>query len=154
MKKLNGSAATYFNNFYKGLTKPEICELIENSFIKGVQSGMLNPSNKEEYMKYELRELAEAEAYFSKVKLDNPQTFRINPWGYEQINYENLTVIGHIRSSLVVLMNYNVYSVSKAKYNKREKFTQLDSVRSTSWEPAYTNKELADQAEYNAYYGH
>ena len=99
-------------------------------------------------MKWELRELVEVEAYLSKVKWDKPQTFGVDPWGYEQTNYENLTIVGHVRGSLVALVGYNVYSIAKAKYNKRDKYI-LDSVRSTSWEPAYT-----DQTEYNAYYGH
>ena len=105
-------------------------------------------------MKWELRELVEVEAYLSKVKWDKPQTFGVDPWGYEQTNYENLIIVGHVRGSLVALVGCNVYSIAKAKYNKRDKFTHLDDVRSTSWEPAYTDQELADQAEYNAYYGH
>ena len=115
---------------------------------EGVQRGVLDPDSKDNYMEWELRELAEAEAYFSKVKWDKPQTFGVDPWGYEQTNYENLTIVGHVRGSLVALVGYNVYSIAKAKYNKRDKYI-LDSVRSTSWEPAYT-----DQTEYNAYYGH
>lgn len=154
MKKLNNSAAHYFKKFYEGLTKSEICELIEQDLSNHIQQGMLKPEYKADQMKYELEDLAEAEAYFSKMTIDKPQTFKLDPWGYDQTNYENMTVIGHIRGSVIVLLAHKVYSVSKAKYTKREKYTHLDDVRSTIWEPAYTSKELADQAMYNAYYGY
>ena len=82
------------------------------------------------------------------------EQYAINQWGYEQTNLDNLTVVGTVRGAVIALANDKVFSISKAKYNKKAAYTSLDDVISTSWGKPYSSNEMASQAAENAYTGY
>jgi hypothetical protein len=105
-------------------------------------------------IKYELPCIDEVEEFFKTIKIyEEKQTYRVNPWGYDQTNYENFTIIGERKGCIVCLGRNDIWVVAKNKFAKKE-YTRLDQVVSTNWEPAYTAKEISDKEDYNAYNGH
>ena len=97
---------------------------------------------------------AEAEALYAKMKrLDKPEVYAVNGWGYEQTNYENVQLVGQVGGSMILVGRYATYAIAKRKYVNRE-HAYLDDVRSTSWEKAYTSDEIAENRLENMYNGH
>lgn len=97
---------------------------------------------------------AEAEALYAKMKrVENPQLYAVNGWGYDQTNYENVQLVGQAGGSMILVGRYATYSIAKRKYVNRE-HAYLDDVRSTSWEKAYTTDEIAENRLENMYNGH
>lgn len=96
----------------------------------------------------------EAEALYAKFKrLDKPEVYAVNGWGYEQTNYENVQLVGQVGGSVILVGQYATYAIAKHKYVNRE-HACLDDVRSTSWEKAYTSDEIAENRLENMYNGH
>ena len=153
MKKFNNSAAIYFKKLVNGESFVEVKKDIKKS-EKGKQP-VFHMTDKDvaSNIEYELTELDQANAYYSKMKPLESVEYAINPWGYEQTNLDNIKLVGQVRASLVFIDSNNVYTVSKVKFNKHE-LTFLDDVRSTSWGKAYTSEDKANQIEYNANYGY
>lgn len=97
---------------------------------------------------------AEAEALYAKMKrVEKPEAYAVNGWGYEQTNTENVQVIGQAGSSMILVGDYATYAIAKRKYVNRE-YAYLDDVRSTSWNEAYTSDEIAESRQENMYFGH
>lgn len=97
---------------------------------------------------------AEAEALYAKMKrVEKPEVYAVNGWGYEQTNYENVQVIGQAGASMILVGDYATYAIAKHKYTNRE-YAYLDDVRSTSWNEAYTSDEIAESRQENMYFGH
>lgn len=97
---------------------------------------------------------AEAEALYKKMKrLDKPELYAVNSWGYDQTNYENVQVVGQAGGSMILVGQYATYAIAKRKYVNRE-HAYLDDVRSTSWDKAYTSDEMAENRLENMYNGH
>lgn len=97
---------------------------------------------------------AEAEALYAKMKrVEKPEVYAVNGWGYEQTNYENVQLVGQAGSSMILVGDYATYAIAKRKYVNRE-YAYLDDVRSTSWEQAYTSDEIAESRQENMYFGH
>lgn len=153
MKKFSNSAAIYFKKLVNGESFEDI-----NRFINQEESDKqpifhLSDQDVADNIDYELEDFNKASALFLKMKPLESVKYAINPWGYGQTNLDNITLVGQVRTSLVFVDSNNVYTVSKGKFNKQE-LTHLDDVRSTSWKPAYTAEEKANQIEYNANYGY
>jgi hypothetical protein len=113
-----------------------------------------------EYREQHIQDVINVKKFFDNIKLfDEPEVYRVDPWGYEQTNYENVKVLGQVGGSMVCVIDNgysDVYTIQKKKYTDKAEYTYLDSgkVRSTSWEEPYTNEAMAEQSMYNAYYGH
>lgn len=114
----------------------------------------------EQYRKQDIQDVLNVKKFFDKIKFfDEPEVYKVNPWGYGQTNYENLKVIGQAGGSMVCIIDSgysNVYTIQKKKYVEKVKYTYLDSgrVRSTSWEKPYSKEAIIERNYYNAYYGH
>lgn len=113
-----------------------------------------------EYREQHIQDVINVKKFFDNIKFfDEPEVYRVDPWGYEQTNYENVKVLGQVGGSMVCVIDNgysDVYTIQKKKYTDKAEYTYLDSgkVRSTSWEEPYTNEAMAEQRMYNAYYGH
>ena len=114
----------------------------------------------EKYRKQNIQEVLNVKNFFDKIKFfDEPEVYRVNPWGYGQTNYENLKILGQAGGSMICIIDSGyseVFTIQKKKYTDKSEYTYLDSdrVRSTSWKEPYTKEAIMDQAHYNAYYGH
>lgn len=91
--------------------------------------------------------------YAKMKRVEKPETYAVDSWGYEQTNTENVQVIGQAGSSMILIGDYATYAIAKRKYVNRE-YAYLDDVRSTSWEQAYTSDEIAESRQENMYFGH
>lgn len=113
-----------------------------------------------EYREQHIQDVINVKKFFDKIKFfDEPEVYRVDPWGYDQTNYENVKVLGQVGGSMVCVIDNghsDIYAIQKKKYTDKAEYTYLDSgkVRSTSWEEPYTNEAMAEQSMYNAYYGH
>lgn len=113
-----------------------------------------------EYREQHIQDVINVKKFFDNIKFfDEPEVYRVDPWGYDQTNYENVKVLGQVGGSMVCVIDNgysDVYTIQKKKYTDKAEYTYLDSgkVRSTSWEEPYTNEAMAEQSMYNAYYGH
>lgn len=151
--KLTNTEASYFIRIFNGESKAQIIntfELLKKYRLVG------NNSDATEFIK-ELEESYDtAKALYDSIKLmDEPEAYSVNPWGYEQTNYENITVIGTYRNAVIAIGKYEVYAISKKKYLERT-YAYLDTkgVRSTNWKKPYSLDEIAEQRLENAYFGH
>ena len=105
----------------------------------------------EEYRKQEIQDVLDVKKFFDKIKFfDEPEVYRVDPWGYDQTNYENVKVLGQVGGSMVCVIDNghsDIYAIQKKKYTDKAEYTYLDSgkVRSTSWEEPYTNEAMAEQ---------
>ena len=143
MLKLNNSAAVYFKNLVNGQSVDEIRESIKKdisskkdvfSFTDVYSYTADDIKNISKNISYEVEELSQALDLFGKMKPVKHEQYAINSWGYEQTNLNNLTIVGTVRGSVIALANDKVFSISKAKYNKKAAYTSLDDVISTSWD--------------------
>lgn len=154
MLKLNNEAATYFEELVEGKN----IEALKQDIQKNIQNNQpvfhYSDRDMKEIYSEDIKELEKATTLYNKMKPVKPEKFAINPWGYGQTNLNNLTVVGTIRGSVIALASYKVFSISKAKYTKKAAYTRLNDVISTSWQPAYTSKDLQENAQYNAAYGY
>ncbi|MBM7617868.1 hypothetical protein JOC36_001461 [Weissella uvarum] len=92
-------------------------------------------------------------ALFNQMKTVEHQEFAVEPWGYDQINLENVTLIGTYRNSVLLQGKYVLYAVSKSKFNKRES-ASLDGSRMTLWAEPHSYNEIAENVIDNFYSGH
>ena len=153
--KFSNQQERYFKKLYEGLTREEIISDIKDDLEQRIQPAYMNKFDY--YLSKDIEEFEEVEEYFQRMKpLDEIEMYAINAWGYEQTNLENFTVVGQVGASMVCIGAHCIWSVSKAKYNKKEPYTSLDSdhVRSTSWETWYPFDEIAENRMHNAYFGH
>ncbi|MBT9670488.1 hypothetical protein GPK34_00355 [Secundilactobacillus kimchicus] len=155
-EKLSGAKARYFKELVKGDTPEMVSANIREEAMTTARLFSMNDEDKAIEIENRLEDLQEAKDFFDKVKLIEPETYAVDAWGFEQTNYENLTVVGTARGSVVVIYAGGVYTISKAKYTAKKPGTALESdhVIMTSWEAPYTANEIADQAMANAYTGH
>lgn len=113
-----------------------------------------------EYREQHIQDVINVKKFFDNIKFfDEPEVYKVNPWGYGQTNYENLKVIGQVGGSMVCIIDNgysDVFTIQKKKYTDKSDYTYLDSdrVRSTSWKEPYTKEAIMEQVHYNAYYGH
>ena len=154
MLKLNNSAAVYFKDLVKGQSVDEITEAIKKDVHSKKDVFNFTADDIKSNISYEVGELSKALDLFGKMKPVKHEQYAINQWGYEQTNLNNLTVVGTVRGSVIVLANDKVFSISKAKYNKKAAYTSLDDVISTSWGKPYSSNRMAAQATQNAYTGY
>lgn len=154
MLKLNDSSAAYFKKLVEGQTVSEITEAIKKDIHSKKDVFNFTPDDIKNNISYEIKELSRALDLFGKMKPVKHEKYAINQWGYEQTNLNNLTVVGTVRGSVIILASYKVFSVSKAKYNQKAPYTSLDDVISTSWGKPYTSNSLAANAMKNAYNGY
>lgn len=154
MLKLNNSAATYFKDLVEGQSVDEIKESIKKDVNSKKDVFNFTADDIKNNISYEVGELSKALDLLGKMKPVKHEKYAINQWGYEQTNLNNLTIVGTVRGSVIALANYKVFSISKAKYNKKAAYTSLDDVISTSWDKPYTSNEMGSQATKNAYTGY
>ena len=154
MLKLNNSSAAYFKDLVKGQTVDEITEAIKKDVHSKKDVFNFTYNDIISNISYEIADLNNALDLFNKMKPVKHEQYAINQWGYEQTNLDNLTVVGTVRGSMIALANDKVFSISKAKYNKKAAYTSLDNVISTSWGKSYSSNEMASQATQNAYTGY
>jgi hypothetical protein len=156
-EKFYSTAAIAFNEAAKGVSMEDcIAGYKEDSLRRQREWSMeTTPEYRaEKELERSLPYILEAYSFYEAIKKWKKQeTYKVDPWGYDQTNYENFTVIGEYRGSLVCAdFNCKVWTVRKNKY--KAGYTNLDGVRSTQWEPAYTDKQISDQREYNNWHGH
>ena len=156
--KLSNSGGNYFKQLVAGKTVDEVKESIVEHLEDYDWSSVHEEYRKEAMessMEFEIEDLNKAVALFDKMKFfPAPVDFAVNAWGYDQTNYENVKLIGQAGASMILVGNYTIYAVAKRKYTDRVEYTSLDSVRTTSWKPVYSDDEMAEQAMQNAYCGH
>ena len=154
MLKLNNEAATYFKELVNGKGLDDLKQDIQKDIQSKKPIFHYSDQDMQEIYKDDLEELEKATVLYGKMKPVKHESYAVNSWGYEQTNLNNLTIVGTVRGSVIVLANYKVFSVSKAKYTKKAAYIRLDDVISTSWAPAYTSEELQENAQYSAAYGY
>ncbi|GAK31040.1 hypothetical protein WOSG25_070170 [Weissella oryzae SG25] len=152
--KLTNDEAKYFIELCAGKTKQQIIGVAAL-----LSDYRLAASKRDSTAFVKSREAAYkiAETLFNSITFfDNPEFYRLNPWGYEQTNYENIKVVGSYKNTVIAFNQHTVYAISKNKYRNREPHTYLDNqrLRSTSWLSPYTNQEIAKQSQENMYLGH
>lgn len=155
--KFSNGEARFFNQLLNGAD----FENIYNEAVSKIEETKYycNDEQAQKYKDAEKNGLLEVKAFFDKIKFfEKPEIYRVNGWGYGQTNYENLKVLGQIGGSMVCIVNNDysdIYTISKAKYTKKE-YANLDSdrVRSTSWREPFTSEELHENSMYNAYNGY
>ena len=154
MLKLNNSAAVYFKSLVNGQSVDKITEDIKKDINSQKDVFNFTAEDIKNNISYEIQELSQALDLFGKMKPVKHENYAINQWGYEQTNLNNLTIVGTVRGSVIALANDKVFSISKAKYNKKAAYTSLDEVISTSWAKPYSSDKMALQATKNAYTGY
>ena len=156
--KLTNNEARVFNKLVNGEDWEELFEVEKEKIIN--TGYYCSDEQAQRYRDRSIDDLVGVKMFFDKIKFfDTPETYKVNPWGYGQTNYENLIVLGQAGGSVVCIIEggySNVYTIQKKKYTNKEKYTYLDSdrVRSTSWEKPYSNEAIEENSTYNAYYGH
>jgi len=158
-------ATKFYNNqsrvFNELLNGGDFAEILQRETEK-VNNAQYYCSDEQakEYREQHIQDVINVKKFFDNIKFfDEPEVYRVDPWGYEQTNYENVKVLGQVGGSMVCVIDNgysDVYTIQKKKYTDKAEYTYLDSgkVRSTSWEEPYTNEAMAEQRMYNAYYGH
>ena len=154
MLKLSNSAAVYFKSLVNGQSADEIREAIKKDVNSKKDVFNFTYNDIISNISYEIADLNNALDLFNKMKPVKHENYAINQWGYEQTNLNNLTIVGTVRGSVIALANDKVFSISKAKYNKKAAYTSLDDVISTSWAKPYSSDKMALQAIKNAYTGY
>lgn len=154
MLKLNYESAAYFKELLNGKDTEDLKQDIQKDIQAKQPVFHYSDQDMKDIYQDDLEELEAATALYGKMKPVKPEKYAVNPWGYEQTNLNNLTVVGTVRGSVIALANFKVFSISKAKYNKKASYTRLNDVIFTSWKPAYTSEELQENAQYNAAYGY
>jgi len=155
--KFTNDEARFFNRLVKGEDFTTLFKEYENEI--NARRWLGDPKKGEEYKRREIEDLINVKAFFDKCKLfDKPELYMVNPWGYDQTNYDNLSVLGQNGGVMVCMIegkNYGVYTIAKAKYTKKE-CANIDTrgVRSTNWRESYTTDEIMNNVIYNAYNGH
>ena len=155
--KFYNDQARFFNQLLNGAD----FETIYNEAVSKIEETKYycNDEQAQKYKDAAKNRLLEVKAFFDKIKFfEKPEIYAVNGWGYGQINYENLKVLGQIGGSIVCIIDNDysdVYTISKSKYTKKE-YANLDSdrVRSTSWRKPFTSEELHENLMYNAYNGY
>ena len=156
--KITNNEATIFHQLLNGGNFEEIFEA-EKERINSV-GYYCSDEQAQKYRDRNIEELLKMKRFFDKIKFfDEPEVYKVDPWGYGQTNYENVKVLGQVGGSMVCIIDNghsDVYTIQKKKYTDKVKYSYLDSdkVRSTSWKEPYTNEAMAEQSMYNAYYGH
>ena len=156
--KFTNNEATIFHQLLNGGNFEEIFE-VEKERINST-GYYCSDEQAQKYKDREIEGLLKMKRFFDKIKFfDEPEVYRVDPWGYGQTNYENVKVLGQVGGSMVCVIDNghsDIYAIQKKKYTDKAEYTYLDSgkVRSTSWEEPYTNEAMAEQSMYNAYYGH
>jgi hypothetical protein len=156
--KFTNNQSRVFNELLNGGDFDEILQR-ETEKVNNAQYYCSDEQAKE-YREQHIQDVINVKKFFDNIKLfDEPEVYRVDPWGYEQTNYENVKVLGQVGGSMVCVIDNgysDVYTIQKKKYTDKAEYTYLDSgkVRSTSWEEPYTNEAMAEQSMYNAYYGH
>lgn len=151
--KLTNTEASYFIRIFNDESKAQIIntfELLKEYRLVG------NSSDATEFIKELEESYATAKALYDNITLfDEPEAYSVNAWGYEQTNYENITVIGTYRNTVIAIGDYKVYAISKKKYLERE-YANLDTrgVTSTNWKEPYSLDEISEQRQNNLYWGH
>ena len=151
--KLTNTEASYFIKIFNGESKEKIIntfELLKQYRLAG------NSSDATEFIKGLEASYNTAKALYDSIKsFDEPEAYSVNAWGYDQTNYENITVIGSYRNSVIAIGDYKVYAISKKKYLERT-YANLDTegVTSTNWKEPYSLDEISEQRQNNLYWGH
>jgi len=146
--KLENREADYFKQLVSGMTEDQIRDSIKAAADEHVQDGYLRAEYAEGFITDCLDDLAEAVKLFAAMKpLSTPEVYAVHVWGYDQSNYENVTILGQAGSSMIGLVGYNVVAIAKNKYTTRT-FAKLDEVRSTSWEPAISDDTILNNSCY------
>lgn len=150
--KLSNHEADFFIKLYAGIGR---INLLKSRYERYQIDARYSSDEIEEIMADEEDELAEAQQLLDKMKrFEEPQSYRIDPWGFEQTNFNNVKAIGTYRSSVVLIGDNKVFMVPKRKFNAKEKYTRLDDVRTTSWKEPFTSDEMTEQSLKNAYNGY
>jgi len=140
--KLDNSEARYFRNLITGMTEDQIRDRIQSDIHDRIEEGYIRPEYADSYLAESYRDLEEAAKVYAAMKpLQTPEVYAVNPWGYDQTNYENMTIVGQVGSSMIGMLNHKVVAIAKNKYTTRT-YADLDGVRSTSWEPALSDDTL------------
>ena len=156
--KITNNEATIFHQLLNGGSFEEIFEA-EKERINSV-GYYCSDEQAQKYRDGSIENILKMKKFFDKIKFfDEPEVYKVDPWGYGQVNYENVKVLGQVGGSMVCIIDNNysdVDTVQKKKYTDKAKYSYLDSgkVRSTSWKEPHTNESMAEQSMYNAYYGH
>ena len=156
--KFTNNQSRVFNELLNGGDFDEILQR-ETEKVNNAQYYCSDEQAKE-YREQHIQDVINVKKFFDNIKFfDEPEVYRVDPWGYGQTNYENVKVLGQVGGSMVCVIDNgysDVYTIQKKKYTDKAEYTYLDSgkVRSTSWEEPYTNEAMAEQSMYNAYYGH
>lgn len=148
--KLSNDSAGYFVDLLNGKTRTDILNFYLEAYRK---TGRYNADQLNEIANEQEEDVEAAELLFNKMKKIDRQEFAIEPWGYDQQNYDNFEIVGTIGGSLVAIVAGSIVTISKKKLNNKE-YTKLDSSRWTLWEDPYTKKFISDQAAENIYFGH
>ena len=157
--KFNDSKARYFSELLKGKTIQELLADVKETEEWDAEHYGLDPNDIPRRVNDARIEIEQVLEVFNKVKfLKKPLTFAVNAWGYEQTNYENFSVIGSYRASMIAVSDNGrlIYSIATKKFKDKVPGTYLDNygIRSTDWKPGYTSEDIAEERMYNAYYGH
>lgn len=156
--KFCNNQARVFNELLNGGDFDEILQR-ETEKVNNAQYYCSDEQAKE-YREQHIQDVINVKKFFDNIKFfDEPEVYKVNSWGYDQTNYENLKVIGQAGGSMVCVIDSgysDVFTIQKKKYTDKSDYTYLDSdrVRSTSWKEPYTNNAIIEQAHYNAYNGH
>ena len=154
--KFQNEQARFFNALLDGAD----FETLKSEYFAKIEATNYYATDEKanEYREGRKQDLLNVKAFFDKTKFfEQPETYKINGWGYGQTNYENLKVLGQNGGSVVVVIrndHSSVYTIQKKKYTEKSKYTKLDGVRSTNWAEPFTSEEMHEQILYNAYYGH
>lgn len=157
-------ATKFYNNqarvFHRLLNGENFNDLLksEKERFKNVQY-YCSDEQAQKYREESINDVIEVKNFFDKIIFfETPEIYKVNGWGYEQTNYENLKVLGQVGGSMVVIIDNghsDVYTIQKKKYTEKARYTKLDtSVRSTDWQEPFSNDAIAENRIYNAYYGH
>lgn len=156
--KITNNEATIFHQLLNGGNFEEIFE-VEKERINSM-GYYCSDEQAQKYKDGNIEELLKMKKFFDKIKFfDEPEVYRVDEWGYGQVNYENMKVLGQVGGSMVCIIDNRcsaIYTIQKKKYTDKVRRTYLDGgkVRSTSWKQPYTNEAIAEQSIHNAYCGH
>ena len=119
--KFYNNQARVFNELLNGGNFDEILQR-ETEKANNVQY-YASDEQAEEYRKQEIQEVLDVKKFFDKIKFfDTPRVYKVNPWGYEQTNYENLKVIGQAGGSMVCVIDSgysDVFKIGRASCRER-----------------------------------
>lgn len=157
--KFSNQQADYFTKLYENRSKnkEEVLNIIKEELKKSLRYCGSPASDYNLLLPDVIEEFNEVYSFFSEMKfLVEPETYAIDPWGFDQTNLRNFTVVGQVKAAMVCIGSHNIWTISKAKYNKKELYTALDSDRgrTTSWEAETPLDVISENIASNAYHGH